>query len=360
MDCRRTLRWVTVRLLSALLVAALVASALYAAELGFRLADPQRRLPPCNQYIDGVRYSWGQPIHRNRLGFRSREIGLKPSGAFRIMVLGDSMTWGAGIAAEQRYTDILEQRLNADFQTHKFEVHNFGVSGGPMILHARILQNYIGIVQPDLIVVGFCYNDTDTNMKRPSGWCPEKQRFDDKCGPFLERMSGCLTRLHLAHIGVRTERAVRRIAELCGVYPDSISVIDRTYDPNSAEWRTFVRALERIKYISDTCGLPPPVFASLNHGVYLRTPTDYARPDPLVSTFLRWHRQAEIAAGTQGYIVVNFHQEIADRLKGRSLVVNPLDNHPSPALHQLYADTLHPIVRTIVEREGRLATETPP
>jgi hypothetical protein len=40
--------------------------------------------------------------------------------------------------------------------------------------------------------------------------------------------------------------------------------------------------------------------------------------------------------------------------------VNPLDNHPSPTLNQLYADTLHPIVRTLVEREGRLATEAPP
>ena len=98
MDYRRTLRWATIRLLSALLAAALLASALYGAELCFWLADPQRKLPPCNQYIDGVRYSWGQPIHRNRLGFRSREIGPKPPGAFRIMVLGDSMTWGAGIA----------------------------------------------------------------------------------------------------------------------------------------------------------------------------------------------------------------------------------------------------------------------
>jgi len=62
----------------------------------------------------------------------------------------------------------------------------------------------------------------------------------------------------------------------------------------------------------------------------------------------------------QGYVVVNFHQEIADRLKGQSLVVNSLDNHPNPALHQLYADTLHPVVRTIVERQARLAIEPPP
>jgi len=346
--------------LSAVLVAALVVSALYAAELGFWLVDPQRKLPPCTQYIHGVRYSWGQPIHKNRLGFRSREVGPKPPGAFRIMVLGDSMTWGAGIAAGQRYTDILEQRLNAEFQTHKVEVHNFGVSGGPMILHARLLQSYIGLVQPDLIVVGFCYNDADSDMKRPGDWSPEKQRFDDRYGPGLEGMRACLTRLHLAHIGVRAERVIRHIAELCGVYPGPVRVTDRTYDPNSAQWRTFVGALERIKYISDTCGLPPPVFASLNHGIYPRKPTDYARPDPLVSAFLRWHRQAETVAGMQGYVIVNFHQEIAGRLKGRSLVVNPLDNHPSPALHQLYADTLYPIVRTIVERQGRLAAETPP
>ena len=145
---------------------------------------------------------------------------------------------------------------------------------------------------------------------------------------------------------------------MCGAYPDWVTAIDRTYDPNSTQWRTFVRSLgENQADLSDDSGLPAPIFASLNHGVYLRRPTNYARPDPLVSTFLRWHRQGEIAAGTLGYVVMNFHQEIADRLQGRSLVVNPLDNHPSPALNQLYADTLYPIVRTIVEREGRSATE---
>ena len=119
---------------------------------------------------------------------------------------------------------------------------------------------------------------------------------------------------------------------------------------SSGPWRESSR-------LSDDSGLPAPIFASLNHGVYLRRPTNYAKPDRLVSTFLRWHRQGEIAAGTLGYIVMNFHEEIADRLQGRSLVVNALDNHPSAALNQLYADTLYPIVRTIVEREGRSATE---
>ncbi|RPJ33324.1 MAG: SGNH/GDSL hydrolase family protein, partial [Planctomycetaceae bacterium] len=255
MNCRQALRWATIRLLSALLVTAMLAAVLYIAEFCFWLADPQRRLPPSNQHIDKVRYSWGQPIHLNRFGFRSRELQPKPPGTFRIMVLGDSMTWGAGIAVEQRYTDILERLLNADFQTDKFEVHNFGVSGGPMILHARILEWHIGIVQPDLIIVGFCYNDADMDMKKPGDWSPEKQRFDDIYGPCLESVRGYLTSLHLAHIGVRTEKTIRRIAEACGAYPDWITVIDRTYDPNSTQWRTFVGALETIKQISDDSGL---------------------------------------------------------------------------------------------------------
>jgi lysophospholipase L1-like esterase len=349
MDYHKVLKWLAVRFLFTSLAVALMASALYVAEFCFWVADPQRKLPPRNRYASGIRYNWGQPIHNNRLGFRSREVRPKRKGVIRVMALGDSITWGAGIAVEQRYTNIVEERLNSDFGAGHVEVHNFAVSGGPLVQYAQILERYIGVVEPDLIIVGFCYNDADI---KGGAWSPEKQRFDEKYGPGLVRLKGCLEKLRLPHIGVRAEETIRKTAELCGVYPDWITAIDRTYDPTSTQWQAFVRALAQIKRISDTRGLPAPIFASLNHGIHLRKPTDYAKPDPLVSKFLQWHHQAQAVAQAYGYVVVDFHQEIAEQMNGRFLVLNPLDNHPSPALNRLYADTLYP---TVLETVGQIA-----
>lgn len=349
MDYRKVLKWVAVRFLFTSLVVTLIAAVLYVAEVCFWVADPQRKLPPRNRYANGIRYNWGQAIHNNRLGFRSREVRPKRKGVIRVMALGDSVTWGAGIAVEQRYTNIVEQRLNRDLGAGRVEVHNFAVSGGPMVQYAQILERYVGVVEPDLIIVGFCYNDADI---KGGAWSPEKQRFDEEYGPGLERLQGCLRELGLPHIGVRAEEAVRKTAERWGVYPDWITAIDLTYDPNSAQWQVFVRALAQIKRISDTRGLPAPIFASLNHGIHLRKPTDYAKPDPLVSKFLRWHHQAQAVARADGYVVVDFHREIAEQMNGRSLVLNLLDNHPSPALNKLYADTLYP---TVLETVGQIA-----
>jgi lysophospholipase L1-like esterase len=347
--CRKVLRWTLVRLLFGSLVLALLLGMLYVAESGFALTDPQRGLPPQTVRVKGTRYSWGVPIHNNRIGFRSRELAPKKEGVFRIMVLGDSMTWGAGLPVSQRYSDILEQRLNRQFGAGRCEVHNFAVSGGPMILHTRVLYNYLQAVDPDLIIVGFCYNDTETILKgAPS---PEKRRFDRRYGPALQQMTSFLAGVGLPHIGVRTENTIRRTAELCHVYPDSLTALDRTYDPNSKEWKTFVRAVRTIKEASDARGLPAPIFASLNHGVYFNKPTDYVHPDRLVATFLRWHHQAQAVAQEYGYTVVDFHEEIARRLQGRSLVLNRLDNHPSAALNRLYADKLYPLVCAVIWRD---------
>ena len=49
--------------------------------------------------VPAGRYTWGHRVSDNSLGFREREFALpKPPGVCRVMVLGDSFTWGAGLA----------------------------------------------------------------------------------------------------------------------------------------------------------------------------------------------------------------------------------------------------------------------
>ncbi len=61
---------------------------------------------------DKVNWTWGHRIDNNSFGFREKEFDIpKSEGLFRIMILGDSLTWGAGLAYDQRYSAILDTLL---------------------------------------------------------------------------------------------------------------------------------------------------------------------------------------------------------------------------------------------------------
>ena len=78
----------------------LVIAALYLFEALLYATDPRRTLPKDGMF-GAVHYTWGHEVRNNRLGFREREFVVpKPANTCRIMVLGDSLTWGAGLAPE--------------------------------------------------------------------------------------------------------------------------------------------------------------------------------------------------------------------------------------------------------------------
>ena len=101
---RRVFQWLFVCALSASLVALIIVTFDF-------VFSPYRDLP-VNGLIDGKRHTWGHLVENNRYGFRERDFeSPKPCDVYRVMGLGDSLTWGAGLAVNERYTDIAEQLL---------------------------------------------------------------------------------------------------------------------------------------------------------------------------------------------------------------------------------------------------------
>ena len=82
----------------------------------------------------------------------------KAEGTRRVVFLGDSVTWGWGIASEmQRFTWIVEQRLRDE--SDYVEVFNVSL-GGWCPLQERIAYQRVGRkYQPDHVVLGICLND---------------------------------------------------------------------------------------------------------------------------------------------------------------------------------------------------------
>ena len=137
---------------------------------GFFLSDAAR-----GQRLAAGYTGWfaGVPVKVNSLGFRDpREYSLtKPPGAFRILVLGDSVTFGHGAQFETTYPYLLEQRLRRWRPDVTWEVWNLGVPGYNTRQELMYLQEVGQRFQPDLVVVGFYPNDLYGNDAQPApGW----------------------------------------------------------------------------------------------------------------------------------------------------------------------------------------------
>lgn len=129
---------------------------------GFYLSDPVRGQRLGKNY-DG--WFAGVPIHINRLGLRdAREYDLaKTARTFRILVLGDSVTFGHGSLYETTYPRLLEQRLRAWRPDIDWQVWNAAVPGYNTSQELAHLLEVGAAFQPDLVVVGFFENDLIDN-----------------------------------------------------------------------------------------------------------------------------------------------------------------------------------------------------
>ena len=95
----------------------------------------------------------------------------KPEAVWRIAVLGDSVTQGAGLKPRQAYPRLLEARLEA--QGQRIEVMSVALWGWSTrqerIAWHRIARGY----SPDQAILAVCLNDIPelhNNLTRPPGW----------------------------------------------------------------------------------------------------------------------------------------------------------------------------------------------
>src|SRR5262245_30383490 len=106
------------------------------------------------------------PIAINSRGLRDRELApAKLPGTVRILVVGDSFTYGSGVAGEETYPKRLERLLPGRVGV-RVEVINAGVSGYGTVHEAAFLRGEGWSYEPDLVVLQvFAQNDLDENLE---------------------------------------------------------------------------------------------------------------------------------------------------------------------------------------------------
>lgn len=105
----------------------------------------------------------GHPVAINAYGLRDRKISARAVGAPRILVLGDSVTFGHGVANHATFVRRLERLLQQDHP--KLEIINGGSPGWSSRQQLIFYRDFGRRLEPDVVLVAFVLNDF-TEMHR--------------------------------------------------------------------------------------------------------------------------------------------------------------------------------------------------
>ncbi len=113
------------------------------------------------------RSSWrtvyqGVDVRFNELGLRGEPIPPKQESEYRILVLGDSVTFGFGVAESDTFTSRLERALRTT-RDRSVRVINSGVGGYNTVQEYAYLKHKGLSLSPDLVILVYVTNDIDVN-----------------------------------------------------------------------------------------------------------------------------------------------------------------------------------------------------
>jgi hypothetical protein len=138
------------------------ASAIVASEWLDRWLAPDYLVKTRGLHVFSPAYGWiGRPgavasmgegrVTLNRLGYRGRELpARRPGAATRVVVIGDSIAFGYGVADEQTFTHLLDARDNG------IDAMNMGVQGFGPGQELLVLQRDGLRTDPDVVVLTVC------------------------------------------------------------------------------------------------------------------------------------------------------------------------------------------------------------
>ena len=156
----------------------------YDERLGWKLRPGQRS------------FTVGEPVTTNALGLRSPEVAAQEAeGELRILVLGDSQTFGNGVGQEETYPRRLEALLAARRPARRVTVVNAGVPGYDTGQEVELLERLLPVINPSVVVVGFYLNDI-TEAVYPD----KSQAMDKEQGTFRRQGTTALLSEETIHL----------------------------------------------------------------------------------------------------------------------------------------------------------------
>jgi lysophospholipase L1-like esterase len=137
----------------------------------------------------------GVAIDINASGYRDEPFTPMESERARVAFLGDSVVFGAGVAAGERFTECLEQGADG---WNAPVVLNFGVNSYSLGHYVVQLGHDVPMQAPDAVIVGLTLNDFDPMENSGPYRRLQRQEAGGHTPPWLERIK---SRLNATYAG---------------------------------------------------------------------------------------------------------------------------------------------------------------
>ncbi|MBX3462282.1 MAG: hypothetical protein KF830_03855 [Planctomycetes bacterium] len=267
-------------------------------------------IPGLDVTFQGVR------VTTNDDGFRGpQRPRTKPPDGFRIVGLGDSVLFGWGVPFERCGLAVLERRLQAALPGRAVEAIDTGVPGYNTAMQEHVLRDKGLAFAPDVVLVDFVGNDFDLPdflWARPDPWTLRRSYLLDLLRRVLRRrdrtLDGPLVWSPYDATGARYEHQVERVPP---AYRHLVGP------------EAYRRALAAI------------VALGREHGFRVLVTGHHAlRPEAIAVC-----EQLGVPIATP---VLRLQQWLRDHggldYLGSPLTLSATDPHPSPLLHEMWAD----------------------
>ncbi len=252
-------------------------------------------------------------IRTNSYGMRDAEpLPIDDDAVTRIVVLGDSFTFGFRVEGESSYPSVLEKRLSAASIDRRFEVLNLGVCGYNTQDEAAVLEHKGLAWMPDLIVVGYVLNDPETEPIQPLS-----HHFQDPT--FLQKFN-------LGRMVAKTRRSLAVQLWGGGDYYRYLHLQNRHY------WKSVVSGMDGIRRLADGQDIPVLVVIFPERPSIREEWQDYP--------YTEIHHQVAEMSRQQGFAVIDLLDRFSE-FPARTMRVRRNDPHPSVQAHQVAAAMIH-------------------
>jgi hypothetical protein len=256
---------------------------------------------------------WLDDVRFNLQGFRGPGVASqKLPGTYRIAVIGDSFTFGNGLAVHERFSDRL-----AAWLPERYEVLNFGTGGANTPNHLDTLTTYVLPAAPDYVLLQWYVNDIEGDVT--SGRPQPNQLLPPGPHQWLNRRSAL-------YVIANMRWAEMEIA--MGWYPSYAQYLEtRAGDPNSADARRDAKLLREFIATARSRG----------SGVGMVLFPDTGRPLDASYPFGYLHERVLAICAETGIVCLDLRRDFAAVKDRRTLWVSPFDHHPSAKANELAA-----------------------
>ncbi|GJL61405.1 MAG: hypothetical protein NPIRA04_00590 [Nitrospirales bacterium] len=232
----------------------------------------------------------GVPVAINSVGWRDQEYDLeKPNDRIRIMMLGDSVTFGWGAPPEGITSNILESILNRDGPPKQYEVLNTGIGNTNTAMQTAYFLNEGFRYNPDIVVLNYFINDAEPTPSRTQNVLVEHSyaavflagRLDVFMRSYFDRGDWLSYYRNLYAENqpgwVATQQAMRQLVEFCKEQDIHMMVVNYPELHQMSPY-PFTQVTERIATLAEGLDVPfldllPAVEHEEPHSLWV-TPTD--------------------------------------------------------------------------------------